>query len=617
MAACLLALPAAAGAATITVAATGDDDPTLTGENDNGTCTLREAIHEANANNGFLLSDCAWAGTFGDDTITLNAGTYTLDESTGSADDSNAAGDLDVETDPLSGSLTIDGAGAQSTFVEAGSGWTERVLHQTDVSSAGNLTVSELSISGGATLGDGGGIFSDSGALVVQRARIDFNAVNGSGGGIASDSDSTALSIIDSDISNNDATQTGGGISALPTTSLTIESSLIFGNEILGAGGTNGGGASISTLGSPTVTVENSIIQANRVDDGSSSADGGGLAIFNVNATIRNSEISQNELFSANNAVESQGVAIRTAGSANLDLVNSTVSGNFFNGAGDFSGGAINASGASVDISHSSFAENEEGAGGVLVRSAGTLNLMGSVVEPVGLDAACGGTVTSQGYNVLPDTSCGAPAAGDEQNADPQLGALQDNGGPDAGAPGVLLEPIRSHLPADTSPAVDHVPQANCLDLPSGFLTEDQRELPRPEDYDENGTAECDAGSVELQLPDPPAPPTGKCAGKNATIVGTSAGEVLKGTSKRDIVAAKGGKDTVKGLGGNDLICGGDGNDKLIGAKGKDTLRGDKGKDTLNGGAKKDTLKGGGGRDVCKGGAARDKASACETRRKI
>jgi len=73
-AAALLALPVAAGAATITVSAPGDDDPTTIGESENGICTLREAIFEANNDNATLIDDCAWSGTLADDTITLNAG---------------------------------------------------------------------------------------------------------------------------------------------------------------------------------------------------------------------------------------------------------------------------------------------------------------------------------------------------------------------------------------------------------------------------------------------------------------------------------------------------------------------------------------------------------------
>ena len=112
------------------------------------------------------------------------------------------------------------------------------------------------------------------------------------------------------------------------------------------------------------------------------------------------------------------------------------------------------------------------------------------------------------------------------------------------------------------------------------------------------------------QPPPPPPPPPAthaKCAGEQATKVGTPGRDVIKGTPKRDVIAALGGNDVVRSLGGNDIVCGGAGKDKLIGGKGKDLLRGDGGADTLLGGAGKDKLNGGKGRDVLKGGPGKDR----------
>jgi dipeptidyl aminopeptidase/acylaminoacyl peptidase len=75
-----------------------------------------------------------------------------------------------------------------------------------------------------------------------------------------------------------------------------------------------------------------------------------------------------------------------------------------------------------------------------------------------------------------------------------------------------------------------------------------------------------------------------KCAGKRATLVGTSGKDTLKGTSGKDVIAGLGGKDKLLGLGKKDRLCGGGGKDKL---------------------------NGGGGEDTCKGGAT-DKFKACE-----
>ncbi len=73
-----------------------------------------------------------------------------------------------------------------------------------------------------------------------------------------------------------------------------------------------------------------------------------------------------------------------------------------------------------------------------------------------------GGTLTSQGYNLIDDTTCGTPGTGDIIGQSPQLGALGDNGGP-----------TNTELPASTSPAVGGVPAAVCTgdrgdDRPAG-----------------------------------------------------------------------------------------------------------------------------------------------------
>jgi subtilisin family serine protease len=70
-----------------------------------------------------------------------------------------------------------------------------------------------------------------------------------------------------------------------------------------------------------------------------------------------------------------------------------------------------------------------------------------------------------------------------------------------------------------------------------------------------------------------------RCAGKEATIVGTDKKNSIKGTNGADVIVAGGGADTVKGRGGNDRLCGGDGKDKLYGGPGTDRLIGGAAKD--------------------------------------
>ena len=196
---------------------------------------------------------------------------------------------------------------------------------------------------------------------------------------------------------------------------------------------------------------------------------------------------------------------------------------------------------------------------------------------------------------------------------DPDLGPLQDNGGP-----------TETLLPNLTSPVID-------AGVANG-LTTDQRGLPRTFDPvsvpNKNGSDGTDIGSTELQAGENGLPGNADCLGAVVpSKTGTEAGETITGTEGPDALFGAGGDDTLQGLGANDclsgdagndtadggaggdLISGGDGNDNLKGVGGKDKLNGEGGKDKANGGAGKDKLTGGGGKDKLKGSGGKDKVS--------
>lgn len=88
------------------------------------------------------------------------------------------------------------------------------------------------------------------------------------------------------------------------------------------------------------------------------------------------------------------------------------------------------------------------------------------------------------------------------------------------------------------------------------------------------------------------------CFGKSATIVGTTAADMLTGTSGPDVIFGWDGNDTIRGLGGDDRICAGAGADDLRGGPGSDFLQAGRGSDTLVGNAGSDNFDGGGGSDI-------------------
>lgn len=133
-------------------------------------------------------------------------------------------------------SLAIAGPGANLLSVDAGGA--SRVFNVDNaVAGLANVTISDLTITRGATGGDGGGIFNRENLSVVRAAITDNQADDG--GGIANFSGT--LSVVDSTISGNSAANWGGGVfnfSALAQTS-SLKNSTLSGNSAARGGGVN------------------------------------------------------------------------------------------------------------------------------------------------------------------------------------------------------------------------------------------------------------------------------------------------------------------------------------------------------------------------------------------
>src|SRR5579862_873171 len=154
---CIVLIPSALHAATITVNTTGDPGPS-------GTCNLRDAITNANNKDQSGSTDCA-AGS-GTDTIVYSvSGMITLGSSLPNI--ANSSG----------GSLTIDGSGETITIDGAS---TYEVL---SVNSGATLYLDDLTIAHG-NASAGGGILNN-GTLNVTNCTFSHNAATaGNGGGI-------------------------------------------------------------------------------------------------------------------------------------------------------------------------------------------------------------------------------------------------------------------------------------------------------------------------------------------------------------------------------------------------------------------------------------------------
>ncbi len=285
------------------------------------------------------------------DTISVATGTYTQ---TGVIVDKN---------------LTIQGAGASSTIVQAAATpgtATDRVFV---INLGVTATIQSMTIRNGNTSSDGGGILNN-GTLTLNSVAIRNNTASGtaSGGGVMNNG---TLTITNSTLSGNSSLSTtsgtgGGGLENLGT--LTLIASTLSGNSALISGGglRNDGG---------TATINNSTFSGNTAAEF-----GGGIRVSSGTVTLYNSTIVSN-----------------TADSDN-------------NGTGD--GGGVFFQGTAFNIQNTLIANNAD--------------LGGQAPD-------CGGSaLNSLDYNLIRATT-GCTISGTTTNnitgLDPQLGPLVDNGG--------------------------------------------------------------------------------------------------------------------------------------------------------------------------------------------
>jgi CSLREA domain-containing protein len=285
---------------------------------------------------------------------------------------------------------------------------------------------------GGAPCG-GICVIAGAGNLTISNVEVSENA-SGSGAGLYATAPAGSIAMTRLRVLNNGSTPgPAGGLYGVASGAISLVDSTISGN----LGTSIGGGAVLSSGGD--LTIQGTTLAQNYA------AGGGGLG----------------------------GGAYVVAGTATA-IMNSTISGNLADG----TAGGLYISGTAT-IRNATFVDNDSPAGSAIFNPGGTITVTSSIIA--GSAAAhCGGAaVTSGGNNLDSNGSCSFAAGGDQNNVDPQLGPLADNGGP-----------TMTHLPATGSPVLDNGAAAGCP-------ATDQRGEPRPTDANGDGTAVCDIGAVE------------------------------------------------------------------------------------------------------------------------
>ncbi|MBI3773612.1 MAG: hypothetical protein HY272_13050 [Gammaproteobacteria bacterium] len=335
----------------------------------NGNCSLRAAIQQANA-------------TPGKDTITLPLGTISL-SIVGRNEDAAATGDLDItDSVDILGNGGNSTGGVNYTTISAGVLATrDRVFHL----ASGNptVTLTGLIITNGlteensnATIFNGAGVLIDSGTVTINDCRIQNNTVTGTtadffttlGGGIHVGPNGT-LTLSNSTVSSNTALA-GGGLSNQGTTNIRSNTFITSNSAAKGGGGgianlggylnvgqatidhnianlgggiynepQNGNNGTTNTIGAAIEfnTAQQILGQDPNNPGGAQIAIGGiGGGVFNLGPmTLQRSAVNENQTKDVNGtAVGYDAGGIYNSGLGNIDIANVTISKNVSRGGG-------------------------------------------------------------------------------------------------------------------------------------------------------------------------------------------------------------------------------------------------------------------------------------------
>ena len=245
---------------------------TVTTNSDAGPGSLRDAIAQANAAPGADVID--FDLTSGQPEIRLSSLELQITD------------ELEIDGSAYQDGVTISAHDADPTpAVPDGQGI--RVFSIDNESQDFTVTMNHLNIVGGDVAGDGGGILSSE-SLTISDSRVEQNFATETGGGI--DFTGPRLELNHSAIHQNQSGSAGGGLYAVTRgkAAVTLQSSTVSGNTA----GTFGGGIQIFDLGTVQVQIYDTTVEDNVAQ---SVGSGGGLNIYTPGSvTIDGSVIQRN-----------------------------------------------------------------------------------------------------------------------------------------------------------------------------------------------------------------------------------------------------------------------------------------------------------------------------------
>ena len=437
-----LAIGAAVGGAASSEAATFN----VTTNADAGAGSLRQAVADANANAGD--DTITFAAALTGQTITLTTGDIDISDSLdiqgpGSADltiSGNDASRIFYIYNPSATPVTVSISGLTLTDGLASGAGEPATAGGAILAVGENVALDGVNVTGNTAV-MGGGVAhiakaSVSGLPVPATLEIRDSTVSGNaavfdgsycggGGGILVANVRNVL-IADTTVANNAACRDGGGIfgaSFYVGGELRIEQSEVVSNTA-GTSDLSSIGGGVAALSSQNDVGATTIVDT--TISGNESDYGGGFGAFDAALRLERSTIADNEAASRGGAAW----LLRT----NTAIVNSTIAGNT-----GLEGGALFGDDAPITLSETTVSGNItlDSASGTIYSSPGyngdgIVSLANSIVANSSGAPDLDGSVFELAHTLVetPGTVLFTDLGGNVLNQDPQLGPLQDNGGP-------------------------------------------------------------------------------------------------------------------------------------------------------------------------------------------
>lgn len=435
--------------------------------NVNGSCSLVNAINNANANGDTDgSSGCAAGGSVNILVLAANT-TYLLSTVNNNTDGPNGLPSI-ASTIIINGNLSTIQRSSEDDTPEF------RLFH---VASSGNLTLNNVKLTGGKVSGRVGGAIRNAGNLLLNDTTVSGNSAQNEGGAIRAFAGSSTI-LTNSIISSNSAGTSGGGIynggylrvnkSNISSNIANIDGGGIFNKaELLMTSGVisinvakhEGGGFKNSNGGN--LTLSNTTITAN-----TAGASGGG--IFNaINLKGNTTYLKIDACTLAGNTATNNGGGVSNEGE--FQLLNATISNNrAYFGGGIHNNGTLTLANSTLS-NNSIYGTTGFGVGAGLANETGMA--MGSSIIANSINGSDCSTsdIHQTTVNLVEDGGCDAELTGD-----PMLDARANNGGLTA-----------THALRAGSPAINKVP----IHCPP----KDQRRVNRPQPIG----GYCDIGAYE------------------------------------------------------------------------------------------------------------------------